>query len=73
MTVHGDDFSSTGCEKDLKWFEAMLEKTFEIKTEFLGPNAKRHAQEVRILNRMIRWTASGFEYDSDQRHADLIT
>ena len=29
-------------------------------------------QEVRILNRTIRWTTAGLEYESDQRHADLI-
>ena len=28
--------------------------------------------ETRILNRIVRWTNSGWEYEADQRHADLI-
>ena len=32
VTVHGDDFTSTGLEKDFKWFEEMLARNFEIKT-----------------------------------------
>jgi hypothetical protein len=29
-------------------------------------------KEARILNRIIRRTESGWEYEADQRHADLI-
>ena len=29
-------------------------------------------QETRVLNRIIRWTARGWEYEADQRHAELI-
>ena len=32
VTVHGDDFTFTGREKDFKWFEEMLARNFEIKT-----------------------------------------
>ena len=30
------------------------------------------AREARILNRVIRVTGRGWEYEADQRHADLI-
>ena len=29
-------------------------------------------KESRILNRIVRWTPSGWEYEADQRHAELI-
>ena len=44
----------------------------EIKTKFLGPDPKRHIQEVRILNRVITWNDWGHGYEADQRHAELV-
>ena len=29
-------------------------------------------QEARILNRIVRWAPQGWEYEADQRHAELI-
>ena len=49
VTVHGDDFTSTGTEANLRWFEEGFSKAFEIKTKVLGPE-KRHLQEVRVFN-----------------------
>ena len=37
----------------------------------LGPDA-HHESEVRILNRIIRWTKEGIEYEPDQRHAEKV-
>ena len=54
MTVHGDDFACTGTEADLCWLKQSMAKTFEITSKVLGP-AKHHSQEVKILNRVIRW------------------
>ena len=70
-TVHGDDFTSTGTERDLQWLDKKLRTEFEIKTEFLGP-AEHHAQQVRILNRVIEWGARGLTYEADQRHVEII-
>ena len=39
--------------------------------EVLGPNAGQ-TEEVRVLNRIIRWTGKGLEYEPDQRHAERI-
>ena len=71
-TVHGDDFSSTGREADLIWFKRELEKQCDIKTEFLGPSPGNHLQEIRILNRVLCWTASGLTYEADPRHAEIL-
>ena len=70
-TVHGDDFTSAGTEKDLQWMDRMLKAEFEIETKFLGP-ASHHAQQVRILNRVIEWGITGITYEADQRHAEII-
>ena len=34
--------------------------------------AAREVREAIILNRIIRVTEGGWEYEADQRHADLI-
>ena len=39
----------------------------------VGSNeAEGEVKEARILNRIIRVTSDGWEYEADQRHADLI-
>ena len=58
VTVDRDDSTSTGTDAKLKWFEAVLAAAFEIKTKMLGLE-KGHLQEVRVLNRMLFWTATG--------------
>ena len=40
-TVHGDDFTSTSTENDLKWLETKMRETWEIKTTVLGPDEKK--------------------------------
>ena len=72
LTVHGDDFTSTGREADLRWLDQQLRKTLELKTEFLGPDTKRHTQQVRVLNRVLTWTSEGLVYEADQRHAEIL-
>ena len=70
--VHGDDFTVLGAESDLGWFAREFAKHFEIKIRgILGPDTG-DAHEMRILNRIVRWTAEGLEYEADQRHAEII-
>ena len=52
LTVHGDDFTSTGTEGDLKWLDEKFKSAFEIKSQILGPEAC-HKQQIRVLNRVI--------------------
>ena len=71
--VHVDDSVCAGSIEDLRWFKERLKEWFEIKSATVG--ADRSAGEVgeaRILNRIIRVTGEGWEYEADQRHADLI-
>ena len=70
-TVHGDDFTSSGTEADLKWLDGQLKSKFEVKTNFLGPGLL-HAKQLRVLNRVLTWQAEGIDYEADQRHAEII-
>ena len=71
--VHGDDFVCVGRPEDLKCLKAKLSARFEIKTTTVGANAHDgEVREARILNRVIRITPEGWEYEADQRHADPI-
>ena len=36
-----------------------------------GPDA-HHVQQVKVLNRRLRWTAAGIEYEADPRHRQVI-
>ena len=58
VTVHGDDFSTTGPENELIWLRSAMEQKYEIKSSILGPEPK-HVQEVKILGRTLRWTEQG--------------
>ena len=68
LTVHGDDFFATGLPNDLSWFEKTLLKAFEGKVK---GRLQRPGDELRILNRVARRTADGYEWEADQRHAEL--
>ena len=71
LTCHGDDFLITGALHDIKWTIATIGASFDIKSDILGPE-EGCSREVKILNRTIRWTPTGIEYEPDSKHADLI-
>ena len=72
--VHGDDFCSEGPAGSLSWLRTELAKSFEIKTEVLGPDAdKGEVKELRFLNRVLTWHDQGIDWEADPRHAELIT
>ena len=71
MTVHGDDFTAAGSDQDLAWLRAQFEQKFEVKVQILGPGPGQK-KEVRVLNRVIRWTDGGLEFEADQRHAEMV-
>ena len=71
VTVHGDDFTSTGSPRNLRWLEMKLKEQFELVTETFGAG-KGHNQQLRILNRVISWSDEGIQYEADQRHAEII-
>ena len=71
-TVHGDDFTAVGPKSSLDWYEAELKKLYELKTGGrLGPG-KDDDKEATCLNRVIRWTDDGLEYEADPRQAEKL-
>ena len=42
-----------------------------MKVQILGPGPGQK-KEVRVLNRVIRWTDGGLEFEADQRHAEMV-
>ena len=71
-SVHGDDFTTAGAKPDLDWFELQLEARYELrKGGRIGPG-KDHDKEGRVLNRIVRWTAEGLEYEADPRQAERL-
>ncbi len=70
IMVHGDDVVTQGEVEDLKWLKKVLEERFEVKTAIIG-SGEDEAREGRILNRIIRCTDDGWEYEADQRHAEF--
>merc|ERR1712086_1148632 len=69
--LHGDDFASVGHRAALKAFLQELESRFEIKTSVIGTGVGE-VREARVLNRIVRITELGWEYEPDQRHAEII-
>ena len=72
MSVHGDDFTTVGPKCELDKFEALLEEKYELKKGGqIGPG-KDDAKEFTVLNRMLRWTDSGIEYEADPRQGERL-
>jgi len=69
--VHGDDFATAGGEEEVRWLKKKLEERFELKTIIIG-SGEGEVREGRILNRVIRCTEKGWEYEADQRHAEYL-
>jgi hypothetical protein len=60
-----------GSREAMAHFRRQLEKRFEIKTKVVG-TGKEEDREGKVLNRVIRVTEDGWEYEPDQRHAEMI-
>ena len=71
VTVHGDDFTTTGPESELIWLRSAMEQKYEIKSNILGPEPQ-HAQEMKILGRILRWIDQGIEFEADKRHVEAV-
>ena len=71
-SVHGDDFTTGGPKNQLDWFEKALEDHYELKRGGrLGPGPKDD-REATVLNRVVRWTEQGLEYEADPRQVEKL-
>jgi hypothetical protein len=70
--VHGDDFVLTGSAEALDEVKVGMHKRFLLKElGRLGSHASE-LKELRVLNRVVRWTREGLKYEADPRHAEII-
>ena len=70
--MYGDDFTTTGTKANLDWFKEKLEARYELtEAARLGPGPDDD-KEARVLNRVVRWTAEGLEYEADPRQAEHL-
>ena len=71
-SVHGDDFTSAGPNVELDRLQSGLEGKYELRLGArLGPG-DQDAKEILVLNRAIRWTEQGLEYEADPRQGERL-
>ena len=69
--IHGEDFVCVGGGVNLAWLKNKLGERFEIETKLMALKSGESRGE-RTLNRVIRVSEDGREYETDERRADLI-
>ena len=73
VVILGDDFVAAGRRDEIGVFRAQVANRFMVKDKVVGMRADLgEVKETRILNRIIRTTVNGWEYEADQRHSELI-
>ena len=70
--VHGDDFTFTGERGPLEGVAARMKEHYQLKVRGILGDEERDDREIVILNRRLRWTAEGLEYEADRRHVKDI-
>ena len=72
VSVHGDDFTTAGAKDDLDWYEGAIKEKYECTIQpRLGPG-EHDGKEAVVLNRIVRWTPDGIEYEADPRQAEKL-
>jgi hypothetical protein len=70
--VHGDDFVFAGPVIELDWVRTMTSECFLTKVVGRLGGGAGEVQELRILNRVVRWAVDGLRYEADPRHAEIL-
>ena len=72
LVVHGDDFVTTGVDSELSWFEAELQKVFEMKVRGRIGSGPKDSKQMTVLNRVVTYTPMGIIWEADQRHVEIL-
>ena len=74
VTLHGDDFETLGPKSSLDWFEARLREDWELECKgiFGPPGLAGTVQEMKHLNRTLKWDADGITWEPGPRHCDIL-
>jgi hypothetical protein len=70
--VHGDDFVLSGRAEALDHVKVGMHERFLLKELGRLGGGQGELKELRILNRVIRWTPTGLKYEADPRHAEIV-
>jgi hypothetical protein len=70
--VHGDDFVLSGSAAALDEVKAGMHKRFLLKELGRLGGGPSELRELRVLNRVVRWTPAGLKYEADPRHAEIL-
>ena len=72
VSVHGDDFTATGPKSELDRFEQVMRQHYELTVGGrLGPGPADD-KEATILNRVVRWSDEGIQYEADPRQVERL-
>ena len=66
--VHGDDFTFSGTKVELDRMKRKMEEWYDIKDRGTMGGGEGEIKEVTILERTVRWTEEGIEYEADAEH-----
>ena len=70
--VHGDDFVFVRPEEELRWAQKQMEANFLVKVIGQLGGDKEDLSELRVLNRVLRWTSGGIRLEADPRHQEIL-
>jgi hypothetical protein len=70
--VHGDDFVLSGGAAALDEVKRGMHERFLLKELGRLGSGPGELKELRVLNRIIRWTPAGLRYEADPRHAEIL-
>jgi hypothetical protein len=70
--VHGDDFVLTGRAWALDEVKAGMHEHFLLQELGRLGGGQGELRELRVLNRVIRWTPAGLKYEADPRQAEIV-
>ena len=72
VVVHGDDFTLLANDDEIQHFADELRKHFSIKLRGILGDGQGECSEIVLLNRVIRYTSTGIDWEADPRHSEII-
>ena len=72
--IHCDDFVVSAAEEIAIRSLGQLRGRFGVTVSFIGNPKSTESFDIKtegILNRVVRWTEQGFEYEADMKHVDI--
>ena len=61
-----------GVDEDLRWIKGLMETWYDVKFRGILGNGKDEVKEIMLLNRILRVTEKGIEYEVDPKHRKKI-